>query len=213
MPSPLVKATLYAAALSSTSNVLAQILDSYRKVLPFVFDATQFLRFVALAFLTSPPNYKWQQQLEHWFPSYERRSALHDIESGRKEKGDDDEKSEKREPVESHEGRPQPADAKQLKLNWRNTFAKWFIDCITIGALLNTVAFYVLMGVMKGQTTAQIGHNIRYETIPLIIAGFKVWPFASIISFSCVPVEKRIIFLNAVGLLWGIYMSLVAARV
>lgn len=213
MLSPLIKATLYAAVLSSTSNVLAQILDAYRKEHPFVFDAPQYLRFVALAFLTAPPNYKWQQQLEHWLPSNERRSPLRDIEGGRKEKGDDDEKSEKKEPVESHEGRQQLADPKQLKLNWRNTFAKWFIDCITVGAVLNTVAFFVLMGVMKGQTTAQIGHNIRYETIPLIVAGFKVWPFASIISFSCVPVEKRIIFLSFVGLLWGIYMSIVAARV
>ncbi|KAH6654658.1 hypothetical protein BKA67DRAFT_286454 [Truncatella angustata] len=212
MPSALMKVTLAATALSSTSNFLAQILNSYRKEIPFVFDPAQFLRFVALAFLTAPPNYKWQQYLEHCFPSYERRLPLRDIESGRKEKGDD---SEKRVEVEAHESRqPQsPQDQKTLKLNWRNTFAKWFIDCITIGAVLNTVAFFVLMGVMKGQTTAQIGHNVRYETIPLIIAGFKIWPLASIVSFSCLPVEKRLIFLNFIGLLWGIYMSLVAARV
>jgi hypothetical protein len=212
----MIKATLYAAALSSTSNVLAQILDAYRSERAFTFDVAQYLRFVALAFLTAPPNYRWQQYLEHWFPSYERRSPLGDVESGRKEKND--EKSEKREAVEAHDGtarylQQSQQDQKQLKLNWRNTFAKWFIDCITIGALLNTAAFFILMGVLKGQTTAQIGHNVRYETIPLIIAGFKIWPFASIISFSCVPVEKRIIFLNFIGLLWGIYMSLVAARV
>ncbi|KAK6086449.1 Mpv17/PMP22 family protein [Seiridium cupressi] len=213
MPSPMIKATLYAATLSSTSNVLAQILDAYNSERPFVLDSAQFLRFVALAFLTAPPNYKWQQCLEHWFPSYERRIPLRDVESGRKDK-DDDEKNEQREKIEAHENpRQHQPDPKQLKLNWRNTFAKWFIDCITIGAVLNTVAFFILMGVLKGQTTAQIGHNIRYETIPLIIAGFKIWPFASIVSFSCVPVEKRIIFLNFIGLLWGIYMSLVAARV
>lgn len=53
----------------------------------------------------------------------------------------------------------------------------------------------------------------RQETIPIIVAGYKIWPIASIISFSFIPVERRIVFLSAVGLCWGIYMSLVAARV
>jgi hypothetical protein len=51
------------------------------------------------------------------------------------------------------------------------------------------------------------------ETIPIIIAGYKIWPIASIISFSFIPVHRRIVFLSFIGLLWGIYMSLVAARV
>jgi len=50
------------------------------------------------------------------------------------------------------------------------------------------------------------------DTVPIIVAGYKIWPIASIISFSLVPVEKRIVFLSGVGLCWGIYMSLVAAR-
>ncbi|KAI0155755.1 hypothetical protein BJ166DRAFT_340948 [Pestalotiopsis sp. NC0098] len=219
MPSPMIKATLAAAALSSTSNVLAQILDAYRSEKPFVFDAAGFLRFVAMAFLTAPPNYKWQQYLEHCFPAYElraRRDPLRDAESGRKEKGDDDEKVGM---MEAHESADRPftpqaaAGDVPARLNWSNTLTKWFIDCITIGALVNTTAFFILMGLLKGQTAAQIGHNVRYETFPLILAGFKIWPFASIISFSCIPVEKRIVFLNFIGLLWGIYMSLVAARV
>ena len=41
--------------------------------------------------------------------------------------------------------------------------------------------------------------------------SYKIWPVASIISFSFVPAEKRIVFLSIVGLAWGVYMSLVAA--
>lgn len=52
----------------------------------------------------------------------------------------------------------------------------------------------------------------RKDTIPIIVDGYKIWPIASVISFSLIPVEKRIVFLSAVGLFWGIYMSLVAAR-
>jgi hypothetical protein len=55
--------------------------------------------------------------------------------------------------------------------------------------------------------------NDLQETIPIIVAGYKIWPIASIISFSFIPVHRRIVFLSFIGLLWGIYMSLVAARV
>ncbi|ORY63357.1 uncharacterized protein BCR38DRAFT_227087 [Pseudomassariella vexata] len=205
MPSPIVKATLASAALSSASNILAQLLEAYRAGLPLTFDKLQFLRFVVLALITSPPNYKWQQFLEHSFPAYDRQTSVGDIESQHHKEKDEG-------PLSVYDGE-HDATRQKPKLNIRNTMTKWFIDCITIGAILNTVAFYILMGLMKGQTTAKIGQNIRTDTIPLIVAGYKIWPFASIVSFSCIPVEKRIVFLNFVGLLWGIYMSLVAAKV
>ncbi|KXJ97633.1 hypothetical protein Micbo1qcDRAFT_156583 [Microdochium bolleyi] len=106
-----------------------------------------------------------------------------------------------------------PSGRPRRKLNWHNTLTKWFIDCITLGALFNTVAFFVLMGLLKNQSPGQIVANVRDQTMPLILAGYKVWPFASIVSFSVIPVEKRVVFLNFVGLLWGIYMSLIAERV
>ncbi|KAI2623948.1 hypothetical protein GGS26DRAFT_593469 [Hypomontagnella submonticulosa] len=198
MPSQMAKATLAAAGLSSASNILAQFLEAYRDSSPFVFDIANFLRFVAVTFITAPPNYMWQQWLERSFPAYERKASAGDVEK----QGVDGEDAGNSERVEQ-----------QPKLNLRNTFAKWFIDCITLGAIFNTVAFFILMGILKAQPLAQIQQNIRTETIPVIVAGYKIWPFASIISFSCVPVERRIVFLNFVGLLWGIYMSLVASRV
>ncbi|KAI6087565.1 hypothetical protein F4821DRAFT_236088 [Hypoxylon rubiginosum] len=194
MPSQMTKATLAAAGLSSASNILAQFLEAYRDSRPFAFDIANFLRFVTVTFITAPPNYMWQQLLERTFPAYERKAPTTSD-------------------VEKQNASGEDAPERKPKLNLRNTMAKWFIDCITLGAVFNTVAFFLLMGIMKRQSADQIGSNVRNETIPVIVAGYKIWPFASIISFSCVPVEKRIVFLNFVGLLWGIYMSLVASRV
>ncbi|KAL7626522.1 hypothetical protein AAE478_003294 [Parahypoxylon ruwenzoriense] len=201
MPSQMTKATLAAAGLSSASNILAQFLEAYRDSRPFVFDVASFLRFVAVTFITAPPNYMWQQLLERSFPAYERKTLPGDVE---KQGGNSQ---------DATGGGGEVTAQQKPKLNLRNTFSKWFIDCITLGAIFNTAAFFILMGILKGQPMAQIGYNIRTETIPVIVAGYKIWPFASIISFSCVPVERRIVFLNFVGLLWGIYMSLVASRV
>ncbi|KAI8628743.1 hypothetical protein F5Y19DRAFT_112368 [Xylariaceae sp. FL1651] len=207
MPSPMVKATLAASALSSVSNILAQFLEAYREGRPFVFDAALFLRFVTVAFLTAPPNYMWQQLLERSFPAYERNN------NKQRTSGTDSPRDLEKQAEGSAGAGVGPNEPRKPRLNLRNTFTKWFIDCITLGALFNTVAFFILMGMLKRQPVDVIARNIRTETFPLIVAGYKIWPFASIISFSCVPVERRIVFLNFVGLLWGIYMSLVASRV
>jgi hypothetical protein len=107
----------------------------------------QLLRFVALSLITTPPNYMWQQLLERTFPAYQTTSASRegrDVEKG----------GEKLEPGNG-------AVAEKPKLNVRNTLTKWFVDCITLGAVMNTVAFLLLMGIMKAQSAAQIQNNIR----------------------------------------------------
>ena len=94
--------------------------------------------------ITAPPNYKWQQLLERTFPGYKTAAAKtdSDIEIGATKRKDDEE-------------------AAKPRLSIKNTLAKWFIDCISLGALMNTLAFLVIMGCMKGQTRAQIETNIR----------------------------------------------------
>ncbi|KAL2212876.1 hypothetical protein CC79DRAFT_1365138 [Sarocladium strictum] len=204
MPSPIINATLQAAMLSTVSNLCAQVIEAYRNSKPLTFDLAQLLRFILLTLATAPPNYHWQQFLERTFPAYPPVR-------GSRGKEDTELKA-----MEAGEAPPPPTPgqpAAQPQFSLRNTLTKWFVDCITAGAVMNTIAFLVLMGIMKGQSGTQITSNIRTETIPIIIAGYKIWPIASIISFSFIPVHRRIVFLSFVGLLWGIYMSMVAARV
>lgn len=60
---------------------------------------------------------------------------------------------------------------------------------------------------LKARTKA----DFAKETLPIIVSSYKIWPLASIINFVFVPAEKRLVFLSGIGLLWGIYMSLLAA--
>ncbi|KAH8687044.1 hypothetical protein BGZ61DRAFT_454100 [Ilyonectria robusta] len=206
MPSPIVNATLQAAALSTASNLFAQVLLARQEKRALTLDLPQLLRFVALTLLTSPPNYRWQQFLERTFPAYpipRRNERLEDIEMT----PHDDDAPEGKEGFPSRPGTPEP------KFSLKNTLTKWFVDCISAGAIMNTVAFLLIMGVFKGQSGSQIWSNIMTETIPIIVAGYKVWPIASIISFTFVPVHRRIVFLSLIGFVWGIYMSIVAERV
>jgi len=99
-----------------------------------------------------------------------------------------------------------------------------------MGALLNQSMFLILIGLMKGKTVAMIGQDFRNVSRPsvegllcavlileqelfgLIFDSYKVWPIANFFSTTFIPVERRIVFLSFCGLLWNIYLSLVAAR-
>ncbi|CZR40973.1 uncharacterized protein FPRO_10562 [Fusarium proliferatum ET1] len=211
MPSPIVAATLQAAGLSTVSNILAQIIEARQQSRPVSLDIVQLLRFVSLTLMTAPPNYHWQGYLERTFPAYPasrgpQLGRLNDLEMQPTEDAP--------ELKEGYEERmAQINKDREPQFSMRNTFTKWFVDCISAGAIMNTIAFLIIMGLLKGQGGSQIWSNIKTETIPIIVAGYKIWPIASIISFTFIPVHRRIVFLSFIGLLWGIYMSLVASRV
>ena len=46
---------------------------------------------------------------------------------------------------------------------------------------------------------------------PLMCAGWKLWPMVSIVNFTLVPLEYRIVVGSTVGLFWGVYLSLMSS--
>jgi hypothetical protein len=231
--SPLWTAVLQSAVIACISNTVAQSLHAYQENQTFAttFSIITLLRFLALDLITAPPNYKWQEVLERTFPArptsikhkysrsmeyeavpLEERAANRDIEAGA-QKSDESSSDD----VRPQRSRPQPRRIRSSPLkgkrSWRNTFAKWFIDCITLGAVLNTLAFLIIMGALKGQGVSKIGYNIRHETIGIILNGYKIWPIANFIAHTLVPWEKKIVWFAFVGLCWNVYLSLVAIRI
>lgn len=45
-----------------------------------------------------------------------------------------------------------------------------------------------------------------------MIAGYKLWPLVSLLKFTFVPVEQRTVVGSLVGLGWGVFLALRAAR-
>jgi hypothetical protein len=148
---PIISTCLLALSIDCCSNIIAQKLRAWKAGIPFVFDYTLFFQFAILVVLTVPVNFHWQNWLERTFPGWKvvkqkrDKSSLNDEEKAislKEEKKMDDEE--------------------EVKVrNWGNIFWKWFTDCITMGALLNTTMFLVLMGIMKGKTTALILTDLR----------------------------------------------------
>lgn len=124
----------------------------------------QLLRFVTLTLITAPLNWHWQQLLERKFPAYPlppQSQRSEDVEKWGQEK-------------EKVKGDRWYASQSKLrnKLSVRNTLTKWFIDCITVGTMMNTLVFLVIMGVLKGQGTTRILENIRTVSFPHILVQY-----------------------------------------
>ncbi|THX52808.1 hypothetical protein D6D06_06498 [Aureobasidium pullulans] len=204
MFSSIVSSTLQATAIAAASNVIAQLLEQRSKQqVPTTISAADFLRFVIFTLLTAPPNYLWQHALERVFPGRKPIDSTKTV-LPRYEIREHDELL--------GEDVLQQEEEFETKLDWKNTMIKWFVDCMTLGALLNTAAFLILMGIMKGRSPGEIGTVLRTDTFPIIYASYKIWPLASIVNFALIPVEKRIVFLSAIGLVWGVFLSLTAAK-
>ncbi|ETN40608.1 uncharacterized protein HMPREF1541_04885 [Cyphellophora europaea CBS 101466] len=90
-----------------------------------------------------------------------------------------------------------------------NTAKKFALDQ-TIGAVVNTVAFVAFFAALSGKDSNAIQRTVRRETLPLMMAGWKLWPAVSFLNFTVVPMHRRILVGSIVGLFWGIYLSLFA---
>jgi hypothetical protein len=157
MPAPIVTATCQAAVLSTASNLLAQMVEARQEGRPFAFDFTRLLRFVAFTFISTPPNFMWQQLLEKTFPAYLPATSAHQ----RKHEDDMEMKGGIGDGIIDGDPGSQRVQERSARFSLRNMLTKWFVDCITLGAIMNTIAFLVIMDIMKGQGGAQIMSNIK----------------------------------------------------
>ncbi|KIW06177.1 hypothetical protein, variant [Verruconis gallopava] len=159
LSSPIVRATYQAAFLSGCSNVVAQFFRARQEGKPLQINPIELLRFIVVTLITCPPNFHWQQFLERTFPAY-RSTRRNDIPLTRQDVTERDEKKRRNSNADAVSVAVSGSGSKP-KINWRNTFLKMFIDCITLGALLNTVAFLVIMGLLKGHNMEMLAATVR----------------------------------------------------
>jgi hypothetical protein len=130
--------------------------------------------------------------------------------------------------------------ATEPKLNIGNTIIKTVLDQ-SIGAAVNTLLFSVLMSSLQAAMTRPASQSAPHQSIsfllsthaidytkvdlqgivaksrkefaPIIAAGWKLWPFVSVVNFALIKdVQMRNLIGGLAGVVWGIYMSLVAAQ-
>lgn len=58
--------------------------------------------------------------------------------------------------------------------------------------------------------TAMFFANYPQDFWPILLAGLKMWPFVSILNFTVVPADNRLLVGNLFGVVWAVYLSLIA---
>lgn len=193
MSSALISQTAQGAALSVISNVLAQVISSYRKNTPFALDISQIIKFVIFSIISNPPNIVWQGFIEDQFPTTIREPTPKSATAN---------------------GKPVPASAQKTRTSKRNVLIKFILDQ-TVGSVVNTLMFIVYIGYVNAPTSGTlegpwpaIWSDVQEKLWPMMKDGYKLWPFFSLASFLWIPVEKRVVAGCLVGVGWGIYLSL-----
>ncbi|KAF4780439.1 Mpv17/PMP22 family protein [Colletotrichum scovillei] len=164
---PIVTATLQSAALSGTSNILAQVLTAYQTDKQLVIDWVPVFQFIIFTLLSTPPNFLWWVSqralvfhhrgslfyLHARYASYPRPSSLTHPRQGFLEESfpayhvSPTKKAIASAAANDDKALDREAREDQLvepKLNIRNTLIKLVLDQ-TVGAALNTLAFSMFM--------------------------------------------------------------------
>ncbi|KAF1916984.1 hypothetical protein BDU57DRAFT_251839 [Ampelomyces quisqualis] len=190
MSSAMTSQTLQGVVLSMTSNVLAQAISSYKDSTPFALNFAPVVKFAIFSIISNPPNIIWQTFLEDRFPTSVTKATA----KSRNEK--------------------KPVATVQTETSKINVMIKFLLDQ-TVGALVNTLMFLAYMAYFNasqqdGQDTwSTIAKDCSNKTWPMMKDGYKFWPAVSLISFVWIPVDKRVVFGCSVGVIWGIYLSLI----
>ncbi|PKX96122.1 uncharacterized protein P174DRAFT_440714 [Aspergillus novofumigatus IBT 16806] len=211
MPSPLTTTLIQSTLLNALSNILAQIIAQLKKDGPFTLNTLALLQFLTYAIIIVPINFSWQKYLEARWPGFPGRSRSRpDAVAGAEAKGSavvvTVEPADLL-PVKEKEEKQRVSGARwRRRWRWRsrprsglgNFLMKFFLDQ-TVGSVMNILLFIVLI-------------NLIYEDFgPIMIARLKYRPVVSALLYTVVPLERRVVFGSACGVVWGIYLSLYAA--
>ncbi|KAK8624615.1 hypothetical protein V6N13_089506 [Hibiscus sabdariffa] len=72
-----------------------------------------------------------------------------------------------------------------------------FDDCI----------YFVVLGFLRFESSDNIFKELKATFWPMLTAGWKLWPFAHVITHGVVPVEQRLLWVDCVELIWVTILS------
>lgn len=85
---------------------------------------------------------------------------------------------------------------------------KVLLDQLTFGPLCNGLFLAFMAGVVEGRGWAGTRDKLRRDFAGVQQRGWRLWPLASFISQQFVPLQLRVLWLNAVAFLWSLFLIL-----
>ncbi|KAJ5409074.1 hypothetical protein N7509_002957 [Penicillium cosmopolitanum] len=241
MPSALTVTFVQSTVLNALSNILAQLIDQRNNTTPFKLNILALLQFVSYGILIVPLNFYWQRALETQYPGFPSRAEISTLFSSRScsfkalcslaslrsfvvslwpWSADSDaqlphhrekEKEKMAEIQEQTQGQASSRWAPRVRKSGLHAFMMKFLFDQTVAGVVNIVLFVFLINVLKGVALGRVWELIIEDFRPIMIARMKYRPIVSTLMYTVIPVDRRVVFGSACGVIWGIYLSLYAA--
>ena len=93
---------------------------------------------------------------------------------------------------------------------WWAFLPKIVADQALFGPFWNN-SYILLLGLMKQDSWDAIFGDMKRTTIPLVLSGLKLWPFVHCITYGLIPVENRLLWVDAVEIVWVTILATQAA--
>jgi protein Mpv17 len=93
--------------------------------------------------------------------------------------------------------------------DWWAVGIKVAIDQTIWSGIWNSI-YYTTLGVLRAESPQTIWRELRATFVPMLTAGWKLWPFAHLITYGVVPVEHRLLWVDMVELVWVTMLSMIS---
>jgi protein Mpv17 len=100
-----------------------------------------------------------------------------------------------------------PSDSVRSLLSRWAVGIKVAIDQTIWSGIWNSI-YYTTLGVLRAESPQTIWRELRATFVPMLTAGWKLWPFAHLITYGVVPVEHRLLWVDMVELVWVTMLSM-----
>ncbi|CEJ59762.1 hypothetical protein PMG11_08371 [Penicillium brasilianum] len=231
MPSALIVTFAQSTVLNAISNLLAQLIDQRKNTTPFTLNTLALLQFVTYGILIVPINFYWQRALEARYPGFPSRAEIANLLRSWRSLFSFSALRAFFSSAISSEGSPRMSDdgtalplhrekekEKETTGRWApraqrsglHSFVMKFLFDQTVAGAMNIVLFVVLINFLKGETLSKVWELVLVDFRPIMIARLKYRPVVSTLMYTVIPVDRRVVFGSACGVIWGIYLSLYA---
>ncbi|GJV01745.1 SYM1-like protein [Tanacetum coccineum] len=90
--------------------------------------------------------------------------------------------------------------------DWWVVPAKIAFDQTAWSAVWNSI-YFVVLGLLRFESPENIFNELKTTFLPLLTAGWKLWPFAHLITYGVIPLEQRLLWVDCVELIWVTILS------
>lgn len=93
---------------------------------------------------------------------------------------------------------------------WWSFIPKVVVDQALWGPFWNN-CYILLLGLMSAKSLPKVFQEMKDTTIPLVVAGLKLWPLAHCVTYGLIPVENRLLWVDLVEIIWVTILATTAA--